>query len=157
LYICAEDRFGGSNPSDLERFEIIMNAPAVPDDTTHSPKERQQCQTRILDRLRSFGLTFTPQPTDQMLTMPADFAQMFPASNGSLYGRSPHGMMAAFKRPTARTALKGLYLVGGGAHPGAGVPMATLCAQHAAGAIMQDLTLTSTSRQADMRGGMSTV
>ena len=157
FYICAEDRFGGSNPSDLERFEIIMNAPAVPDGTTHSTKERQQCQTQILDRLRSFGLTFTPQPTDQTLTMPADFAQMFPASNGSLYGRSPHGMMAAFKRPTARTALKGLYLVGGGVHPGAGVPMATLCARHAAGAIMQDLTLTSTSRQADMRGGMSTV
>ena len=57
---------------------------------------------------------------------------MFPASQGSLYGRSPHGMMAAFKRPTARTRCRGLYLTGGGAHPGAGVPMAVFSA-HARG------------------------
>jgi 1-hydroxycarotenoid 3,4-desaturase len=74
--------------------------------------------------------------------MSEDFAQMFPGSDGSLYGRSPHGMMAAFARPTARTKTKGLYLVGGGAHPGAGVPMATLSAKHAVAAILNDLTLT---------------
>jgi len=74
--------------------------------------------------------------------MTEDFAQMFPGSDGSLYGRSPHGMMAAFARPTARTQTTGLYLVGGGAHPGAGVPMATLSAKHAAAAILSDLTLT---------------
>jgi 1-hydroxycarotenoid 3,4-desaturase len=51
-------------------------------------------------------------------------------------------MMAAFARPTARTKTKGLYLVGGGAHPGAGVPMATLSAKHAAATILSDLTLT---------------
>ena len=45
-------------------------------------------------------------------------------------------MMAAFARPTARTAIRGLYLAGGGAHPGAGVPMATLSARHAAEAIL---------------------
>lgn len=156
LYICAEDRFGAATPPDLERFEIIMNAPTVPDNTTHSPQERQQCQTQILDRLRSFGLTFGPTPPDHALTMPGDFAQMFPASNGSLYGRSPQGLTAAFKRPTARTTIKGLYLVGGGAHPGAGVPMATISAQHAVAAIMQDLTLTSTFQPAATRGGMST-
>ncbi len=143
LYICAQDRFDGNTPSGLERFEIIMNAPPCPDDAPPpTEKEIATCQTRVFDRLRTFGLTFTPTPASSSLTMPAQFAQMFPASNGSLYGRSPHGMMAALDRPTVRTELPGLYLVGGGVHPGAGVPMATLCAQHAAAAIMQDHSLT---------------
>ncbi|HAL75437.1 MAG TPA: methoxyneurosporene dehydrogenase, partial [Rhodobacteraceae bacterium] len=44
----------------------------------------------------------------------------------------------------------------GGAHPGAGVPMATLSARHAAEAIIKDLTSTSSSPQMDMHGGIST-
>ncbi|MEO0357635.1 MAG: methoxyneurosporene dehydrogenase, partial [Pseudomonadota bacterium] len=76
------------------------------------------------------------------------------ASQGSLYGRSPHGMMAALKRPRARTRIKGLYLVGGGAHPGAGIPMATLSALHVAGAIAQDLSSISPSRRTVMPGGI---
>ncbi|MDG1375838.1 MAG: phytoene desaturase family protein [Yoonia sp.] len=148
LYICAQDRFGYQAPQGAERFEIILNAP--PNDTT----ETQRCITLITRRLHSFGLNFSPAITT--LTTPRDFGQMFPASHGSLYGRSPHGMMAAFKRPTARTKIKGLYLVGGGVHPGAGVPMAALSGQHAVAAIMQDLHLTSMSPQAATHGGMST-
>ena len=56
------------------------------------------------------------------MTTPTGFNKLFPGTNGSLYGQSPHGMTAALSRPTARTGLKGLYLVGGGTHPGAGVP-----------------------------------
>jgi 1-hydroxycarotenoid 3,4-desaturase len=153
LYICAQDRFGGRKPVGPERFEIIMNAAPTTQDIPDE-KERQTCLTLISQRLRSFGLRLSPQP--QTLTMPQEFNAMFPASSGSLYGRSPHGMMAAFKRPTARTAIKGLYLTGGGAHPGAGVPMATLSAMHAAAAICTDLTLTSTSQPVATLGGTST-
>ena len=149
LYVCAQDRFGGATPSGPERFEIILNSPP-----TTTDKARHSCQTLIINRLSEHGLTFSPTPDG--VTQPQDFAQMFPASNGSLYGRSPHGMMAAFKRPTARTKVKGLYLTGGGAHPGAGVPMAALSARHAAAAILKDLPSTSTSPRAVMRGGMST-
>jgi 1-hydroxycarotenoid 3,4-desaturase len=74
--------------------------------------------------------------------MPQDFNTVFPASHGSLYGRSPQGLLAAFKRPTAQTPIAGLYLAGGGAHPGAGVPMAALSGQHAGAAMLQDLHLT---------------
>ena len=156
LYICAEDRFGARVPDGPERFEIIMNAPPVADGHQHSTEEREACLTLILARLAAFGLRFDPAPTQANLTMPADFAALFPASSGSLYGRSPRGMMAAFQRPQARTKVRGLYLTGGGAHPGAGVPMATLSARHAAEAIMADLGLTFVSRRPDMPGGMST-
>jgi len=153
LYICAQDRFGGATPQGPERFEIIMNAAPA---RAPLQDEAKTCQNLMTRRLHQFGLRFTPQMDPSTLTTPQEFAAMFPASGGSLYGRSPHGMMAAFKRPTVRTPVTGLYLAGGGAHPGAGVPMAALCAQHAAAAIMHDLTLTSTSPLADTHGGTST-
>lgn len=152
LYICAQDRFGGAQPGGTERFEIILNAPA----TSHTPQESDQCQSLIFTRLAAFGLRFSPTPDARTLTGPRSFDALFPASSGSLYGRSPAGMMAAFKRPTARTKMPGLYLAGGGAHPGAGVPMATLSARHAAEAMIKDLCLTSTSHPVAMPGGMST-
>ncbi|WP_208350625.1 1-hydroxycarotenoid 3,4-desaturase CrtD [Pseudaestuariivita rosea] len=143
LYICAQDD---------NRFEIIMNGPPT---ETHT-EEFEQCQTLVFGTLARFGLTFDLAPQVQHLTTPAGFNDLFPASAGSLYGRSPHGMIAAFARPTARTKLPGLYLAGGGAHPGAGIPMATLSARHAAEAIMSDRALTSTSRPMAMPGGIST-
>ena len=156
LYICAQDRFGGATPAGPERFEIILNAPPAADHSPIPPKESDQCQTLIFKRLAAFGLHFTPPPQASTLTGPHSFDALFPASNGSLYGRSPAGMMAAFARPTARTKMSGLYLAGGGAHPGAGVPMATLSAAHAAAGMISDLCLTSTSPQAATLGGMST-
>ncbi len=156
LYVCAQDRFGGNLPTGPERFEIIMNAPPTDPDTLPAQEDTQTCQTVVFNQLARFGLAFDPVPPPQTLTMPHHFAGLFPASMGSLYGRSPHGMMAAFQRPTVRSKMKGLYLVGGGVHPGAGVPMATLCGAHAAEAITTDLALTSGPPQAAMRGGTST-
>ena len=157
LYLCAQDRGGGAMPPAIERFEIIRNAPpirrAAPDP---APKEIAACQSRAIARLQRFGLTFSPMPEPEALTLPQDFAMDFPESLGSLYGRSPQGTMAAFARPTARTAIPGLYLAGGGAHPGAGVPMAALSGQHAVATILADRTSRSRFRRRAMPGGMST-
>lgn len=140
LYICAQDRTTGTTTGAMngpERFEIIMNAPAK---TTLSPMEITECRAKTFPQLAKFGLTFDQDPPDQGLMTPQGFSLMFPASQGSIYGRSPQGIMASFQRPRARTALRGLYLAGGGAHPGAGVPMAALSGKHAAEAILKDLT-----------------
>ena len=153
LYICAQDRGAGARPEGQERFEIIMNG--APTDGRAS-EEPDLCRTRTFQGLARFGLQFDPLPGMEALTTPRGFDRLFPASQGSLYGRSPHGLMAAFQRPTARTKLPGLYLAGGGAHPGAGVPMATLSGAHAAAAILTDRALTSRSRRTATPGGMST-
>ncbi len=152
LYVCAQDRGGAEAPAGPERFEIIMNAPPA----RGEPEDIPSCRTRTFPVLARRGLRFSPEPPDAALTTPTGFSELFPASLGSLYGRSPRGLLSAFARPTARTPLKGLYLAGGGAHPGAGVPMATLSGRHAAEAILTDLASTSTSPQTAMRGGMST-
>ena len=138
LYICAQDRAAETLPA-LERFEIIMNAPPK---TTLAPGEIDQCRTRTFPQLARFGLTFDRAPPDAALTTPQGFATLFPGSQGAIYGRSPHGTLASFQRPTTRTGLAGLYLAGGGAHPGAGVPMAALSGRHAAEAILKALALT---------------
>ena len=153
LYVCAQDRSLGPAPGP-ERFEIIMNAPPK---TTLSPNEVAQCRARTFPQLARFGLTFDPMPKDQALMTPQGFSQMFPGSQGAIYGRSPQSPLASFQRPTARTNLPGLYLVGGGAHPGAGVPMAALSGKHAAEAILTDLTSPSTFARTVTRGGMSMV
>jgi 1-hydroxycarotenoid 3,4-desaturase len=152
LYLCAEDRARGT-PTGPERFEIIINAPAG-----YAPhaEEEAQCRTRTFQTLARFGLTFDPEPESRCLTTPASLNRLFPASEGAIYGRSPEGTLAAFRRPPARTALPGLYLAGGGCHPGAGVPMAALSGRHAAAAIMTDRISAPQSAPTAMPGGMST-
>lgn len=157
LYVCAMDRGFDTPAPKIERFEIIANAPPLT--VTPAPPQNEDflsCQTRIFQTLAQFGLRFDPVPDARAMTTPRDFETLFPQTAGSLYGQSPHGTMAAFQRPTARTPIKGLYLAGGGTHPGAGVPMATLSAQHAVAAILNDRISTSMSRPMAMPGGIST-
>ena len=153
LYVCAQDR-GQSLPVTAERFEIIMNAPAK---TSLSPHEVTECRAKTFPQLARFGLTFDLGPPDSALMTPQGFSTLFPGSQGAIYGRSPQGLLASFQRPTARTKLPGLYLAGGGVHPGAGVPMAALSGKHAAEAIQTDLISAPSWPRTVMRGGMSMV
>jgi 1-hydroxycarotenoid 3,4-desaturase len=164
LYICAEDRVAGAAAAGAagaaggpERFEIIINAPA---DRADQPEDFALCHTRTFQTLRRLGLSFSPEPGPGDLTTPMGLERLFPGSGGAIYGRSPEGTFAAFARPPARTKVPGLYLAGGGAHPGAGVPMAALSGRHAAAAVMADLkigdlTSASMSGRTAMPGGTS--
>ncbi|MDX5351252.1 MAG: phytoene desaturase [Paracoccaceae bacterium] len=153
LYLCAEDRAGGAAPQGAERFAIIVNAPA---ERADQPEDFSRCHDRTFQTLRRMGLSFSPAPDRAALTTPAQLERLFPGSGGAIYGRSPEGSFAAFQRPPARTRVPGLYLAGGGAHPGAGVPMAALSGRHAAEAVMADLTSRSRSGRTAMPGGIST-
>ncbi|MCY4005449.1 MAG: phytoene desaturase family protein [Rhodobacteraceae bacterium] len=141
IYVCAQDRGSGlQRPSGTERFEIILNAPALSGAFIHRG-EKDQCRKRTFSQLAKYGLTFQPIPSTQSLTTPTDFDTLFPGSAGALYGQSPAGITAGLRRPRARTAIRGLYLAGGGTHPGAGVPMSALSGKHAAAMISADRAL----------------
>lgn len=142
LYLCAQDLGNDAHEDSCEsRFEIIRNAPSQMK-TKLNTEEKTRWTNMTMNRFKEFGLTFSTPPSPDQTTCPSMFSQMFPGSKGALYGRSPHGMMAAFMRPATRSTIQGLYLCGGGIHPGAGIPMASLSGQHAAQALQEDLGLT---------------
>lgn len=142
IYVCAQDRGSKvSRPDGDERFEIILNAPALRNGCGEE-EEYEQCRHLTFDTLAGFGLRFQPTPEECCLTSPKTFDALFPGSAGALYGQTPEGIASSLKRPRARTTIRGLYLAGGGVHPGAGVPTAALSGQHAAEVIEKDLAST---------------
>ncbi len=63
-----------------------------------------RCRNRTFQTLSRFGLTFDTPPGASALTGPTGFARMFRASQGSLYGISPQGLTATFRRPGGRVS-----------------------------------------------------
>ncbi len=135
LYISAQDRKPGRDRRDPERLMMIMNAPADGDGPRPDPKEIETWTHRAFARLEASGLKLETPPAEA-LTTPWEFARLFPGTGGAIYGGAPHGMMATFRRPMTQTQVPGLYLAGGGAHPGPGVAMACLSGRLAAAAII---------------------
>jgi 1-hydroxycarotenoid 3,4-desaturase len=157
VYVCAQDRGddGVAQPGP-ERLFCLMNAPAVGDTNSFDRSEIKQCEMRAFAMLERCGLRLDPSPDASVVTTPADFDRLFPATGGALYGQATHGWQASFRRPGARTRIGGLYLAGGSVHPGAGVPMAALSGHLAAESLLADLASTKSSAPTGTRGGTST-
>jgi len=120
-----------------ERLFIHVHAPADGDARPLEPQEIARCESTTFAILRRTGLSVEPVSTT--VTTPADYARMYPATGGALYGRATHGWAGAFSRPGPRTPVRGLYLCGGSAHPGPGLSMAALSGRLAARALIRDL------------------
>lgn len=158
VYVCAQDRPGRDGPvrPAPERLLVLTNAPADGDRGQPTEEEIQKCTMRAFRRLKAAGLEVTPPEERAALTTPADFDRAFPGLGGAIYGRAPHGALGTFARPVATSPLPGLYLAGGGVHPGPGIPMAALSGRLAAAAILRSRASTARCRPAAMPGGMST-
>jgi 1-hydroxycarotenoid 3,4-desaturase len=153
VYVCAQDRGAGPPPGGPERFQLIVNAPATGDGRIPTPGEIEACQTATFAALERCGLTLKPR--SMVPVGPATFEALFPSTGGALYGRASHGWQASFRRPGSRTGLPGLWLAGGSAHPGAGVPMAALSGRLASAAILSARGSTMPSRPMATAGGIS--
>jgi 1-hydroxycarotenoid 3,4-desaturase len=155
IYVCAQDRGAtDASPEATERLLLLVNAPATGDTNPPTEQEIAACQSTMLARLAQSGLHLAAV-ADPVLTGPAQFHALFPGTGGALYGAATHGTQASFRRPGSRTRLPGLYLAGGSAHPGAGVPMAALSGRLAASSVLADLISARPSRMAVTRGGTS--
>ena len=146
VYICAQDRNDDGNSlesstvkDEPERMLILINAPANGDENDYTQEKVEANAQNTFSLLNRCGLELDRDPERRKVTTPSDFNHLFPATGGALYGRTSHGWSSSFKRPAARTHIKGLYLAGGSAHPGPGIPMATLSGRLAAEQLMSDM------------------
>lgn len=157
LYVCAQDRgeAGQPAPGGPERLLCLTNAPPNGDRHAFSSTDIERCETRMTEAMRRCGLTLG-RPRQRIVTTPSQFAAMFPATGGALYGPASHGWMASFRRPGARSRLPRLYLAGGSVHPAPGLPMAALSGRLAAACAIADHASTTRSHRVAMSGGMST-
>ncbi len=155
-YICAQDR--GDRADDFdggeERLLCLINAPAVGDSHEFTDAEIARHLENTTTLLQRCGLQVELASDTTKVATPNDFADLFPASGGALYGRANHGWQASFQRPGCRTRIPGLYLAGGSIHPGPGVPMAALSGRMAAESLDKDLSSPRMSRRMATSGGI---
>lgn len=86
---------------------------------------------------------------ERVLT-PQDIHDRYRVLNGAIYGLASHGrFMGAFKPGNRSRDVEGLYLAGGAAHPGPGMPMVLMSGWIAADSLDQDLR--SGARDGDLR------
>ncbi len=157
VYLCAQDRDAGGRLGQTgpERLYSLMNLPADGDRRSYHESDIQRCLSAMDHRLTANGLRIARAGAPGTLTTPDRFEALFPGSGGALYGMASHGWMASFRRQGSRGPVRGLYLAGGGVHPGAGLPMVALSGKLAAECLLDDQASTSRFRPAAIAGGMS--
>lgn len=136
VYLCAQDRGAAATPpapGAPERLLALVNAPA---DGDRAALDLAPIEARAFALLRACGLGIGAG--EIVATSPRDFHALFPGTGGALYGRANHGMMGSFARPGSASRLPGLYLAGGSAHPGPGMPMAAMSGRLAAARLLAD-------------------
>lgn len=127
-------------PAGGEALYILVHAPYL---RKHHDWSRMLPDYRrtILQKLeRCAGLTDIESRirVEHHLT-PADIHTRYRVLDGAIYGLASHGRFAgAFKPANRRADVPGLYLAGGAAHPGPGMPMVMMSGWIAADALHAD-------------------
>ena len=140
-YVCAPARTEpGVAPPGGEALYVLVHTPYLrPHHNWHRlfPMYRKI----ILDKLRLTGGMADLEDrirVEHWLT-PADIHQRYGVLNGAIYGIASHGRwLGAFKPSNRSPDSRGLYLAGGAAHPGPGMPMVLMSGWIAADALDRD-------------------
>jgi phytoene desaturase len=97
-------------PADCENWYLLVHTPPA------IGIDRKLMTAAVLNRLAERGF-------DLLQRIPADFDVRYRAHSGSFHGSAADDARTALQRPSNIGPLDGLYLVGGSAHPGGGLPM----------------------------------
>ena len=89
----------------------------------------------IIKKMDSLGLNVSSRLDFMNYRTPADLERYAMAPGGSIYGTSSNSATSAFLRARNRSKVKGLFCVGGSAHPGGGLPLVGISAELVANAI----------------------
>jgi phytoene dehydrogenase-like protein len=138
VYVSAPDDPALRPDDDSESWFVLVNAPR------HAPAHgmdwdapglAERYADRILDVMALRGLDVRNRVRWRVVRTPADLARDTGSAGGAIYGTSSNGTRAAFLRPANASPVPGLFLVGGSAHPGGGLPLVALSAEIVAGLV----------------------
>ena len=119
-------------PEGHEAWFVLVNAPRHGDGPGcvdwDAPGVAASYAEHILDQLAAHGFDVRPRILFMHSRTPADLGRDTGTTDGAIYGTSSNGWRAAFLRARNRSPVPGLFLVGGSAHPGGGVPMVLMSA-----------------------------
>lgn len=132
VYVSAPDDPALRPDEDSESWFVLVNAarhdPAGGVDWDE-PGLARRYAADVLAVLARRGLDVRDRLRWCEIRTPADLARDTGSPGGSIYGSSSNGTRAAFLRPANASPVPGLFLVGGSAHPGGGLPLVTLSAE----------------------------
>ena len=145
IYICAPNDDAMVKHPGHEAWFVLVNAPrhneSGIDGFNWSDKDaNHRYAMKIIDAIEERGISVRDRLEVLEIRTPADLERTVMAPGGSIYGTSSNGARSAFLRAKNRSPLKGLYCVGGSAHPGGGLPLVGLSAEIVAQAVVGPTT-----------------
>jgi phytoene desaturase len=129
IYVCAPDDPLMRPDDDSEAWFVLVNGPVQGAVDWTRPGLADEYADHVLARLAERGLDVRPRIAWREVRTPADLQRDVRAPGGAIYGTSSNGSRAAFQRPANASPIPGLYLVGGSAHPGGGLPLVGMGAE----------------------------
>jgi phytoene desaturase len=143
MYLHAPTRTDPSMaPPGCESLYVLVPVPNLASGTDWD-QEAPRMTARVLESLEAWGLEGLRESVEVLRAYtPRDFEVRLNATLGNAFGVEPRLTQTAWFRPHNRSEeLAGLYLVGAGTHPGAGVPGVLLSAEATYGCIAADFGL----------------
>ncbi len=128
IYACVPDD-PTMRPDGTESWFVLINAPAHDPDQLDWNAHREDYADHILEVLARRGVDLRGRLRWREIRTPADLERTTASPGGSIYGMSSNGRLSTILRPSNRTAVPGLFLVGGSAHPGGGLPLVGMGAE----------------------------
>jgi len=141
VYVAAPDDPGLRPDEDSESWFVLVNAPRHGTDGTtgtvdwDAPGLADSYADQVMTVMAERGVDVRDRVRWRVVRTPADLERETRAPGGAIYGTSSNGRRAAFLRPANRSPVPGLYLVGGSAHPGGGLPLVGMSAAIVAGMV----------------------
>jgi phytoene desaturase len=141
IYICAPHDPTMVKSEGHEALFVLVNAPRHSEDRSEgfdwsNSEFAQKYAHSIIDQIEAAGIPIRERLDLLEIRTPLDLQNSVNAPGGSIYGTSSNGPRAAFLRAKNGSPIKNLYLVGGSAHPGGGLPLVGLSAEIVASAIL---------------------
>lgn len=140
MYLHAPTRTDPSMaPPGCESLYVLVPVPNAASGIDWS-REAEPMTRRVIARLEDWGLEGLADAIEVRRTFtPDDFRTEYNATLGNAFGVEPRLTQTAWFRPHNRSEeVRGLYLVGAGTHPGAGVPGVILSAAATFRSIAED-------------------